>query len=326
MTGNSVRRPLASGAHPARHWALFSLLALVLCVAARSGAADPPAASVPPTNLMPAEQVLEQWAAKTGGKAWDKIKNRVANGTVEIGLLRLSGPSTVYMSEPHFKYEVWEPKDGGVFERGCDGKTVWNMTTKGGPVVLGAEDRAAGLRESTLRPQIHWKTMFEKVETVAEEVFANRPCYRLLMTPAKGEGEPETWYFDRENFHRVQVAAFIKLGDKKFIRRTYYDDFRPVNDVLVPFSVIERICVPDKDDSTKERVMQQQVASYTSIQHNVRMAPSRFDLPAEVVAKMNEHVGGDSTDAKTAARITAPAAGNAAKTSKKNAPEMPGQP
>ena len=334
MTGNLVRQSTVPGTRPARRGALWPPVACFWCICCLSPAlaSDPPVAPADPAKLMPAEQVLEHWAAKTGGKAWDGIRNRVANGTVEIGVLRLAGPVTVYLAEPHFKYEVWEPKDGGIFERGSDGKIAWNMSPRGGSVILQGEDRAAGLREATLRPQIHWKTLFEKVETVAEEVIGNRPCYRLVLTPPKGDGDPEVWYIDRENYQRKEVVGFIKVGDKRLLRRTFFDDYRPVNDVLVPYVVVERICGPDKNDPTRERVLQEQTTIYSSIQHNVRMAKSRFDLPAEIIAKMNAPTSGpaDTGDAKTAAGKEPPADSrggvNAAKTSKKRPPDSPALP
>jgi len=250
---------------------------------------------------MKAEEVLKNWSDKTGGKARTKVRNRVLNGIVEIPLLHIRGPITVYAAAPGNRYEVWELSAGQGFERGCDGMHAWNVRNPGGAQLIPEASRSAVLREAAFNLELCWQDHFKSVETVAvrtakrlavgNQPETERPCFELKMTPKDG-GDPELWYIDTENFQRMATITKLREGDQVMDRITLYADYRPVNDVLEPFIVHEQVGV------------QRQLIRYTSIQHNVRMSKYRFEMPEEIRKQIGSSAAEGPTSAPT---TTAPA-------------------
>ena len=248
---------------------------------------------------MKAEDVLKNWSEKTGGKAREKIKNRVMNGTTEVPLLHIKGPVTVYASAPANKYEVWELSAGHAFERGCNGVYAWNVSGNNEPTALTGPQKAVALREAVFNLELCWQEHYRSVETTAikrlkrlaigDELATERTCFELKMTPRDEGADPEMWYIDTENFQRLATITKVKVGDNVLDRTTLYADYRPVDGVLEPFLICEQIDV------------QRQIVVFKSIQHNVRMSKYRFEVPESVKAKPKD----DTSDKGGATSATA---------------------
>jgi hypothetical protein len=235
---------------------------------------------------MKAEAVLDNWADKTGGKARQKVRNRVLNGHAEIPLLHLKGPVTTYAAAPGSRFQVWEPTPGQAFERGCDGTNAWRTNPNAEAQLLTGKPRAAEILEAAFNIELCWREFYSKAETmairnvkrlpVADQPEMQRPCYEMKMTPKDPECEPELWYIDTENFQRVAFVGKVKVGDALIDHTMLFADFRLVNDVLEPFLVCEQIDV------------QKQFITYKSIQHNVRLSKYRFELPEAAKAQLTK--------------------------------------
>lgn len=253
-------------------------------------------------NLMKAEDVLAKWTEKTGGEAWKKLRNRVMYGTIEIRLLHVKGPVTSYSASPGSRLDVWEFVPGQAFERGCDGSVAWELAPESKTQVMVGSARATAILDATFDMELRWQELYSKVETVAirqvthlavgNEPETKRPCYEVRMTPKNPECQPELWYIDTENFQRIGAISKIMSPTGLINRQRLFADYRMVNDVLVPFVVCEQVDI------------QKQVIEYKSIQHNVRMSKSRFDLPEAVKKQLAE----SAKTATTSAPTTQPAA------------------
>jgi len=254
-------------------------------------------------SLMKAEEVLAKWTEKTGGDAWKKIRNRVMNGTIEFRLLHLKGPITSYAAAPGSRLVVWEPSPGQANERGCDGVVAWESKPESPAQVLVGKPRSLALLEATFNEELCWPDLYSKVETkairsvkrlgVGDQPETQRPCYEIEMTPRDPECNRELWYIDTENYQRIGSVGEV-MGPTGMVKRMrLYADYRPVDDVLVPFLVCEQVDI------------QKQFIFYKSIQHNVRMSKYRFDLPESVKKQLTEGGSATGTSAPTSRPVDA---------------------
>ncbi len=246
---------------------------------------------------MKAEDVLANWTQKTGGEAWKKLRNRVMNGTVEIPLLHVKGPITTYSASPGNRREVWEFVPGQASERGCVGKVAWEMADNQKTQVMVGKARSTAILDATFDMELRWQELFSKVETLAirqvtqfavgDEPVTKRPCFELRMTPKDPECEPELWYIDTENYQRIGTVSEIMSPTGLIKRQRLFADYRLVNDVLMPFLVCEQVDI------------QKQIIEYKSIQHNVWMSKSRFELPEGVTKQIADPAKSPATSAPT---------------------------
>src|ERR1700733_11126936 len=79
------------------------------------------------TEALPkAESILDRYVEVTGGKAaYEKRKNAVETGTVEIKAQGLKGTVTRYTAEPAEGYLVMEIDGVGRLESGMDNGVAW---------------------------------------------------------------------------------------------------------------------------------------------------------------------------------------------------------
>src|SRR5262249_36051553 len=125
MTQSSSGRRILRGTLPAVRAALG-----VCLLAATAGA----------QGLPKAEEVLDKYVEATGGKAaYEKIKNQVLHGTVELGGA-VKGPMVSYHAPPNKMYVEIELQGLGKIEQGTDGKVAWERSALAGARILnGAE-------------------------------------------------------------------------------------------------------------------------------------------------------------------------------------------
>lgn len=225
-------------------------------------------------KLPTAEEVINKSIEALGGQAaFDKLHNRVMKGTIEVTGQPNKISLTIYEAEPNKRYSLTDVPNVGKVESGTDGKVCWQITPMGASLLEGT-DRALALRHATFNDLLHWKQLYQKVECVAQETVDDHPCYKVVMTPAEGQGNPEVAYYDSMTYLPAKTLITMKGPMGEMTLEGTPADFRKVDGILLPATLTQ---------IQKFGQMNQSITvTFDSIEHNVEIPADRFAMPAAV--------------------------------------------
>lgn len=228
------------------------------------------------TEALPsAESILDRYVEVTGGKAaYEKRKNEVATGTIEMKAQGLKGPMTRYSAEPAEAYSVVEIDGVGKIEDGIDKGVAWDKNPMTGPKIKTGIEKAQYLREATFNSPLHWRELNKKVETVGTETIDGELCYKVVLTPA--EAPPETMYFQKKSGLAVKTTATFVSPMGEVPVEILAGDYKTLGGVLVPTKMTQKLAG------------QEIVITITDEKTNQTLPPDRFDPPAEVKALLSK--------------------------------------
>jgi hypothetical protein len=239
---------------------------LVLAVALSLGALAIPAVA---GDLPPAEKVLAKYTEAIGGEALAKVKNMTAELEFEMPMQGVYAAAEEFRVFPgRFFFRIDLASMGVVdFEAGVVDGLAWQSHPMAGTSELSGDERAAALRRAALNPFEGWQEQFETAETVAEEVVAEKACYKVVLTPA--EGAPLSSFFDRETGLLVRQVVGGDTGPRVV---TTLGDYQETQGILSP----RTIEIDGPESYTLE---------YTSVVYDVEDIPEdTFELPASLQA------------------------------------------
>ena len=217
------------------------------------------------------EGVIESHIAARGGReAWAEVRS-----------LRMSGEFSAY-SVPH-PFELYKERPGRYFidhtwgdkrvVMGLDGETAWRINpwyridwavTVTGPEVMVLHQDA-----HMTTPLFDYRNRGCEAELGAETEVDGLPALPVTLTcsDAAAQQGVEVWYLDPETFLEVARDSTGADYDRPVEQRTYYDDFRTVADLTLPF-LVESLF------DTRHRVMEVREVSF-----NAAPPPGVFDFP-----------------------------------------------
>ena len=156
-----------------------------------------PVALIWAQDLPSAETILNKYVEVTGGRAaLEKRHNQVSHGTIEIAAVGLKGNMTLYEAEPNKTHMVAELAGIGKIESGTTGDVAWENNPLQGPRIKTGDEKTEALRDSTFNASLAWKTLYSKVETAGAETVEGHDCYKVVLTPSKGN--PTTEYLRQD--------------------------------------------------------------------------------------------------------------------------------
>jgi hypothetical protein len=219
--------------------------------------------------LPKAETLLDKYVTVTGGKdAYDKCKNRLMKGTMEIMGAGVKGELAIYQTRPNKLYLEVTLQGLGKIEQGTDGQTAWERSALTGPRILEGEEKAARLREAAFNEEVEWRKLYPKAECVGEEKIEGKPCYKVNLTTP--EGSLVSKYLDKDSGLEIKTVATVKTQMGDVPTEVLYSDYKKVDGILMPHKIHQKA------------LAQQIVMTVDKVQHNVEMPPGRFDLPDDV--------------------------------------------
>lgn len=238
-------------------------------------------------NLPKAEKILDGYTKATGGKAaYEKVDNRITHSTFELIGQGIQASLTIYNAKPNRMYTLLESDSLGKIEKGTDGDVVWELTTMTGPSIKEGQERADVLREAILDKYVHWRKVYESVETVGHDEVDGRACFAVRVSPR--EGHPQTLCFDGESNLLVKVDAKMETAMGTIPVEAFPGDYREVGGILLPHE-------------TRIMVMGQQRRITTQkIEHNTQLGADRFELPSEIVALLEKKRTASTSEAASA--------------------------
>lgn|GEM_PF-849827 len=210
------------------------------------------------------EQILDKYVEAIGGEAANKkLITRVIKGTFEIPGAGVIGSIEYEAMAPNKLRTTLQgqTKNGARFEllTGFDGVIAWefNLTSTSHRRPSDAELTAKS-RNAEFYREIKLKELYPKMTLKGEQKVGGRAVYVIEATPA--EGNSERWYFD------VQTGLLVRLNE------TFFDDYREVDGVKLPFSL--------RTSSGAGPF----IAKFDEIRHNVPIEEARFKDPDPALA------------------------------------------
>jgi hypothetical protein len=119
-----------------------------------------------------------------------------------------------------------------------DGRTAWweNEWYQGWPQRIRGADLAVAQREFDFPdPFFAWREKGYKVTLESDASFEGQPAVALRVK--RPDGLPEIWYLDPKTFLEMGRTSPGSNFGEPVVMTTYYDDFRPVAGVLMPYRV-----------------------------------------------------------------------------------------
>ena len=223
------------------------------------------------------EQILDKYVRAIGGEtAHKKLISRVMKGKFEIPEKEVIGTIEQEAKAPDrlrvtLKAQI---KNGKRFDllTVFDGAAGWQFNpTNDGRRELTGEELAAIRRDAEFYREIKLNEHYPKMTLIGKERVGKRAAYVIEATPR--EGNPEKWYFGAKS------GLLIRIVDS--YDDTYFDDYREVDGVKLPFSV--------HTSSAEEGVF---IARFDGIRHNIPIEEVRFKTldPALAAATTDEYI------------------------------------
>jgi zinc protease len=238
----------------------------LLCVAVVCGQARARAQEKP--DLPTADTVLSQYIEATGGKAaYEKLKNRVSTGTIELPAANIKGTIKLTQAAPNKAFLFFELGPAGETRRGTDGKTAWEISTLTGERDLDGDEKDSFIRETNFYKELLWKDLYSKVECAGVEDVDGKPAFKVVLTPKSGK--PVTEYYDKTSHLIVRQTAISATPMGEITVDSYPTDFKKVDGVLIPFT------------NTQKLLTQEIVMKLTEIKHNVDLQADAFQRPGK---------------------------------------------
>lgn len=204
---------------------------LAFCAAAQQGKS---AAVSTPT----VDQIIDRCIAAIGGRAAiEKLTTRASMGTIEVPAMQLSGTVLIHEKAPDKTLQV-VLIHGNAFRQGFDGKAGWSDDPADGTRVLSGIALDESRRDADFFHPLHLHQIYPKLTFAGQEKIGDRDAYVLEGT-ADGESEPDKMYFDTRSGLALRIVSHRHTPDGEADLQEDFQDYRPVDGVQLPFTIIQ---------------------------------------------------------------------------------------
>ncbi|HTB11860.1 MAG TPA: hypothetical protein VK752_09825 [Bryobacteraceae bacterium] len=225
--------------------------------------------------LPKAETILDHYIEVTGGKAaYEKRKNQIETGTIELKAQGLKGTVLRYAADPAEAYSIVEIEGVGKIEDGLDKGVAWDKNPMLGPKIKTGQEKAQYVREAAFNSPIRWRELNSKVETVGTETIDGELTYKVVLTPT--EAPAETMYFQKKSGLAVKTVTTVVSAMGEAPVEMFASDYKTLGGILVPTKITEKLAG------------QEIVITLSDVKTNQPIPPDRFDPPAEIKALLSK--------------------------------------
>jgi hypothetical protein len=251
---------------------------IVMALAGQAFAQAKPAApasqakAAPTKTALPAgEALLAKYVEATGGQAaYDKIKNRVSQGKLDLGAAGITLSLAVYAAKPDRVYTVADSDMTGRIESGVVDGIAWENSGMRGALVKDGPEKADAIRDATFDRLVYWKESTKSAECVGTADVDGKTAYKVVVTPK--QGSPQTLYFDRDSGLILQTESTMVVSGQSIDVVSKPTDYREVDGIKAAFKMMQVV------------MGQERVLTLEKIQHNVELPADRFALPPAIKA------------------------------------------
>jgi hypothetical protein len=215
-------------------------LAIVLwaspVIAQSPNAANDLSAKMP---LPTAADLADRCAKASGGAgAWAKLSTLVLQGTIEMPSLHITGKVELYEKAPNRSLRVISVAERQyVHKHGFDGEVGWELGPPTGLRRLVAGDLEQAKLEAIFDSDVRLRELYPDMKVLGKSKIGDRDAYVALMR-TRPSAKAARFYFDAETGLRVAEESDVLASSGQFEKTTtFYEDFRPVGGVKIPFRV-----------------------------------------------------------------------------------------
>jgi hypothetical protein len=195
--------------------------------------------AVPFASAQSVDEILDKYVQAVGGKAAiEKVTTRVMKGTLENPDEGPS-PAEIYAKAPNKYLAVTNIPNYGAVQEAWNGEKGWKKDPDSGLRDMSRDDSANARRDYDFYRELRLKDLFPKMALSGKTKVGDRDAF--IVDATSGDGASEKLYFDsqsgllvRRDFERVT------LDDGIILFEVDYEDFKDVQGVKVPFTVIRK--------------------------------------------------------------------------------------
>ncbi len=247
--------------------------AFAFVLAAWSAGLAAPQAASQAEKLPTGDAVLAKYVEASGGlAAFQALKTRIVNATMEIPSASVVLTLTIYAAAPDRMYTIAESDATGTIESGSFDGVAWETSANRGAVVKAGGERDDALRDAIFDRLARWKEYAKSAECIGSGMIDGKPVYKVRITPKIGS--PQTVSFDQGTGLIAQSESQVESPAGKLTLITKPSDYRKVDGVTLAFT--NRVTIVE--------IGQDRIVTVNKIDHTTPIPASRFTLPAEIKA------------------------------------------
>ena len=208
------------------------------------------------TQLSVDQIVQKHVIALCGADKLSAIQNVTMTGTASLMDGQLQAPVTVRAKRP-MSMRMDMSVQGQTFVQAFDGKTAWMINP-----FLGSPEPKKSSEEDTQNARddadfidgslVDYKAKGNAIELAGKEDIDGSPAYKLKVT--KKGGSIENVYLDAKTFLPLKSGGTRKQQDHEIAYESFPGDFKPVNGVMMPFSLNQKMNGRSMLELTVEKV------------------------------------------------------------------------
>lgn len=207
-------------------------------------------------------KILKQASKALGGeKALQNIRSRQKSGTITRLRDGASGAFLMQTAAPNFYNESYD-LGGFEIESGYNGKSAWSRDSREGLKTFTGTASRDFQAEANFRNNL-WLDKKAKLIANGQANINGKTANSLILTTAKGVSIK--LFFDTTT--SLLLREEIPAGGGELVKTYDYSDYRTIDDVSEPFTIIAKI----GDDAYSIKL--------EKITHNQRIAQTDFDFP-----------------------------------------------
>lgn len=213
-------------------------------------------------------EILDKYTKALGGReANEKIKSRTTTGTLQIAPMGISGTFETQAAAPNKTYTKSSVAGVGDLIDAFDGTTSWTDNPLQGKRDRQGEELVQAKLTSDFYREINLARLYPKMELKGTEKIGDSDAYVIVATP---EGtQPETLYFDTKTGLLVRRDGVAVSPEGKQATKTFFEDYREVDGVKVPFKI--RTVLPQFEVTI----------TTAEVKHNVPVDDAKFSKPKQ---------------------------------------------
>lgn len=186
------------------------------------------------------EEILENHFKTIGQKKFLEIQTVVSTGSfVQMGM---NSPFRIMQKRPDKYYLEAEFQDV-TMQQGFDGVNAWMVAPWTGSMeptdITGPQLKSMKQQSDFDGLLWNWKEKGHQLELVGTEELEGTEVYNLKLTTA--DGDVIHYYIDSDNFVVLMQKTKTVMNNAEMEAETYLSNFKPVNDVMVPFNIETRV-------------------------------------------------------------------------------------
>jgi outer membrane lipoprotein-sorting protein len=203
------------------------------------------------------DQIIQKHIDAEGGA--DKInavQTMKATGTASLMGGQLEAPITVVVKRPS-SMRLEMSIQGKSLIQAFDGTTAWMINPLMGsadPQKSNDEDTQSMKEDSDFvgGPLYDYKTKGNTVELIGKEDVEGSPAYKIKVT--KKSGNVQNVYLDAQTFLTIRTTGRRKQMGQELDLEINHGNYKPVNGVMVPFSIDQKNAGKSMMNFTLEKV------------------------------------------------------------------------